>query len=72
MAAATTIFLDNGALAQNVVWTCAGAVSIGTTSEFQGVVLCQTAINVNTGAVVNGRLLAKTAVNLQKNVITQP
>lgn len=72
MASATTIHLDNGALPQNVVWTCAGAVTIGTTSDFQGVILCQTAINVNTGASVVGRLLAQSAVNLHQNVINHP
>jgi hypothetical protein len=66
MSSATTIFLDNGALASNVVWTCAGAVTIGTTAQFEGTVLCQTAINVNTGANVQGKLLAQTAVNLQQ------
>ncbi|GEM_PF-1750999 len=70
MASGVTIHLDNGALAQNVVWTCAGAVSIGTNSDFQGTILCQTAINVNTNATVTGRLLAQSAVNLEQNVIT--
>jgi hypothetical protein len=66
MSSATTIHLDNGAQAANVVWTCAGAVTIGTTSQFEGTILCQTAINVNTGANVQGKLLAQTAVNLQQ------
>jgi len=50
----------------------AGAVTLGTTAHFEGVVLAKTMIAVNTGATVNGRLLAQTAVTLQMNAITEP
>ena len=50
----------------------AGAVSIGTTAHFEGVVLGKTMVAVKTGASMNGRLLAQTAVTLQMNSITQP
>jgi hypothetical protein len=33
-----------------------GAVSIGTTAHFDGVVLAKTVVAVKTGATVNGRL----------------
>jgi hypothetical protein len=69
---ATRVTLAGGAQAKNVFWQVAGAVTIGTTAHFEGVVLAKTLVAVNTGASVNGRLLAQTAVTLQMNAITQP
>ena len=69
---AARVTLTGGALAKNVFWQVAGAVSIGTTAHFEGVVLTKTMVAVKTGASVNGRLLAQTAVTLQMNAITQP
>ena len=69
---ATRVTLVGGALPKNIFWQVAGAVTIGTTAHFEGVVLAKTMIAVNTGASVNGRLLAQTAVTLQMNAITQP
>jgi len=69
---ATRVTLAGGALPKNIFWQVAGAVTIGTTAHFEGVVLAKTLIAVNTGASVNGRLLAQTAVTLQMNAITEP
>lgn len=69
---ATKVTLVGGALAKNVFWQVAGAVTIGTTAHFEGVVLAKTMIAVNTRASVTGRLFAQTAVTLQKNAVTQP
>jgi hypothetical protein len=69
---ATRVTLAGGARAKNIFWQVAGAVTIGTTAHFEGVVLGKTMIAVNTGATVRGRLLAQTAVTLQMNAITQP
>ena len=66
------VTLAGGALPKNIFWQVAGAVTIGTTAHFEGVVLAKTMIAVNTGASVNGRLLAQTAVTLQMNAVTQP
>ena len=71
-ASATRVTLIGGALAKNIYWQPAGAVSIGTTAHFEGVILAKTMVAVKTGATVNGRLLAQTAVTLQKNSVTQP
>ena len=65
------ITLAGGAQPQ-IFWQVAGAVTIGTTAQFEGVILAKTMIAVNTGASVNGRLLAQTAVTLQMNAVTQP
>ena len=69
---ATRVILAGGALPKNIFWQVAGAVTLGTTAQFEGIVLAKTMIAVNTGASVNGRLLAQTAVTLQMNAITQP
>ena len=69
---ATRVTLAGGARPENIFWVVAGAVTIGTTAHFEGVVLAKTMIAVNTGASVNGRLLAQTAVTLQMNAVTQP
>ena len=63
-----------GALPQNVFWAVAGAVSIGTGSTLEGVVLGASNIDTLGGSIVHGRLLSQTAVNLQAgtNVVTQP
>lgn len=69
---ATHVTLAGGAQAKNVFWQAAGAVSIGTTAHFEGVVMGKTLVAVKTGASVTGRLLAQTAVTLQMNAVTQP
>jgi hypothetical protein len=72
MSSATRINLAGGALAKNVFWQVFGAVEIGTTAHFEGVLLSQTSIVMNTGATLNGRLLAQTAVTLDSNAVTEP
>jgi len=72
LANAMRVTLAGGALAKNIVWVVAGAVTLGTNAHFEGVVLGKTMIAVNTGTSVNGRLLAQTAVTLQMNAITEP
>ena len=73
-ASATQVILTGGAQAKNIFWQVGGGagVTIGTTAQFQGVVLSATAINLRTGASANSRLLAQTAVNLQQNTVTRP
>jgi hypothetical protein len=66
------IVLAGGALPKNIFWQSFGAVSLGTTAHFEGVMLSQTSITLATGASANGRLLAQTAVSLDQNTVTQP
>ena len=72
MSSAVRITLAGGALAKNIFWQTTGAVTLGTTSHFEGIILGKTGINLQTGASINGRLLAQTAVTLQMNSVTQP
>lgn len=66
------VHLAGGAQAKNIFWQVAGLATLGTTSQFEGILLSKTLIAVQTGASVNGRLYAQTAVTLQMNVVTQP
>lgn len=72
MSSAVRITLAGGAQAKNIFWQTAGAVTLGTTSHFEGNILSQTGINLKTGASINGRMMAQTAVTLQMNTVTQP
>ena len=74
MASATHMILAGGALPKNIFWQVGGGVgvAIGTTADFEGVILAAKAITLNTGATGNGRLLAQTAVTLLSNAVTQP
>ncbi len=72
MSSAVKVILSGGVQAKNIFWQTAGAVTIGTTSHFEGIVLGQTGINLQTGATLNGRMLAQTAVTLQMNTVTSP
>ena len=66
------IILSGGALPKNIFWQVAGQATLGTTADFQGIILSKTAIVFNTGAKMHGRALAQTAVTLDSNAITQP
>ncbi len=59
-----SVNMTGGALPENVFWQVAGQTTLGTTSVFNGNILCLTAIVVNNGATLNGRALAQTAVTL--------
>jgi len=66
------VTLAGGAQARNVFWQVAGAATLGTTSNFKGIILSQTMIALNTGAVMTGRALAQTAVTLNATAISNP
>jgi hypothetical protein len=66
------INLSGGAQAKNIFWQVAGQTTLGTTSVFNGNILCQTAIVLNNGATLNGRALAQTAVTLNASTVIKP
>jgi len=72
MSSAVIITLSGGVQAKNIFWQVADAVTLGTYSHFEGIILGQTNIALQTGASINGRTLAQTAVTLQMNTVTQP
>ncbi|MGB3345188.1 MAG: ice-binding family protein, partial [Aequorivita sp.] len=63
------INLSGGAKASNIFWQVAGQVTLGTTSDFSGIILCKTLISLQTGAAFDGRALAQTAVTLDGNSV---
>jgi hypothetical protein len=72
MAAAKNVILVGGAQAKNIFWQVSGAVTIGASTHFEGVILGQTGITFGNLASINGRLLAQTAVVLDTTTVTVP
>jgi hypothetical protein len=66
------ITLTGGAQAKNIFWVVAGQATLGTASDFSGIILGKTLISLGTGAKVKGRLFAQTSVTLDAATITQP
>lgn len=66
------ITLGGGAKPENIFWQVAGEVTLGTTSNFKGIILSKTGITLNTAAVFTGRALAQTSVILDKNTVMKP
>ena len=54
---ATRVILKDGARPKNIFWQTSGAVAIGTTAHFEGVILAKTKIAMKTGASASSRLL---------------
>jgi hypothetical protein len=72
LANAAQVILSGGAQAKNIFWQVADVVALGTTSHFEGIILCQTAITLATNATMNGRALAGTEVTLDMSTVTKP
>ncbi|KAJ7701096.1 antifreeze protein [Mycena rosella] len=70
IAGAKKMVLSGGALASNIVWVVAGAVTAGAGSHVEGVILGKTSITLQTGATANSRLLAQTFVALDQATVT--
>jgi hypothetical protein len=68
----TKVVLSGGALAKNVFWQVSGSADLGTTAQFEGVLLGQTSITLETGASITGRLLAQTAVSIAGSAVVAP
>lgn len=66
------VTLTGGASPANIFWQVAGQVSLGTSSDFSGVVLCKTQIVCQTGGTVSGRALGQTQVTLDATDISEP
>lgn len=71
MAAAKTMTLTGGAQAKNVFWQVAGSMTVGTSSHFEGIILCKTAVTFQTTSSLTGRIFSQTMVALDNNAITQ-
>lgn len=69
--AAQQVILSGGAQAKNVFWQVAGQVTMGSTSHFEGIILCKTSVVLNTQASMNGRIYAQTMVSLDNNNVVQ-
>ena len=70
LATSKQVVLTGGLQPSNIFWQVAGAVTLGVSSNFSGVVLGQTSIAVQTTATVHGSLYAQTAVTLDDDIIS--
>jgi len=68
----TSVILGGAAQASNIFWQVAGQTTLGTDSQFVGIILDQTKIVMNARATLDGRALAQTAVTMISNAVTQP
>lgn len=71
VSSAKSIVLSGGALARNVFWQVSGVVTLGTTSHFEGIILCAEDIRMLTGSSLLGRALAKKQVILQQVTVIE-
>ena len=72
MSGGKRITLVGGALAKNIVWVVAGAVTIGPGAHFEGILLGKTSATFQTGSTANGRVCAQTQVALQQTTLVVP
>jgi hypothetical protein len=63
------ITLAGGAQAKNIFWVVSGQATLGTYTNFKGIIISKTLISLNTGAKVTGKLFAQTAVTLIANTV---
>jgi hypothetical protein len=71
LASGTSIVLTGGALAQNVFFAVAGAVTLHAGSTFRGELLAATSIATQAGSTTLGRLLSQTGVTTISTTLTQ-
>ena len=74
VASGVSVILAGGAQAKNIFWQVGGlaGASLGTTSNFKGIILAAKDIAFLTGATLTGRAISQTQVTLDANTITQP
>jgi hypothetical protein len=72
MATAKNVILTGGAQSKNIFWQVSGAVTVGASTHFEGIVLGQTSITFGNLASITGRLLSQTAVVLDATTVTFP
>ncbi len=71
IAAGAKIILINGATSGNVFWQVAGAVTIGATADFAGIILGNAAISLGAGARIAGAALTHGGALSLANVLVE-
>jgi hypothetical protein len=66
------VVIAGGGMASRVFWQVGGAVTLGTKSHIEGIVLCLNNISLTSRASVTGRLLAQTAITLVGSALIPP
>ena len=71
-AATSKVLLTDGALAHNVYWQVAGAVSLGAGVKWVGTLLGAAAVAFGEAASIKGRILTPSTVALANSPVTKP
>lgn len=67
------VILTGGANASNIYWQVGSSATLGTASDFAGIIMADQSITMNTGASLEGRAFARSgAVTLKENSIVTP
>jgi len=65
------VILTGGAQAANVFWQVGSSATLGTSSDFSGIIMALASITLDTGAVLHGRALASTGgVTLDSSTVS--
>lgn len=72
LASGAIVHVSVGVSTANIFWQVAGDVTLGTTAQMKGIILCATKIAMTSGASLEGRALAQTEVTLIANYIGTP
>ncbi|MCG6551886.1 MAG: DUF3494 domain-containing protein [Candidatus Magnetominusculus sp. LBB02] len=72
-AANSTVFLDNGACANNVFWAPAAATTLAANSTFSGTIIDDAGITIGANSLVTGRLMASGGtITINSDTVTVP
>lgn len=63
------IVLSGGAQAKNVIWQVDGAVDVGSTARFVGMILAKGSVTLRSHVTLDGRLLAQASVDIQDGTV---
>jgi len=66
------VILSGGASPGNIFWQVGSSATIGTNSDFKGIILAMESVTLKTGATLDGRAFARTgAVTMEGNTIVK-
>ncbi|MBF0458818.1 MAG: hypothetical protein HQK99_13090 [Nitrospirae bacterium] len=69
----STVFLDNGACANNVFWAPSAATTLAANSKFSGTIIDNAGITIGANSLITGRLLATGGtITIDSDTITVP
>lgn len=72
-AAASSIFLTDGARSGDIFWQVGSSATLGTTTDFYGTIIADQSVSLGNGATLEGRVMAINAsITFDNNTIVNP